>query len=322
MDLPYRGSAFGLDWRSDIPLAGFDSGLDSGLAPGLAGTAPDIDVYRIDALNDRPGGRAVNRGFVYDDGIRLGWGDEVAFDMTRGDRIGYLPGPRWTGALPATFYSTVAALTAAWRGLLPLHACAVELDGRAVLIAGAGGAGKSTLTAGLLASGARFVADDLVVVRVGEGRVAGRNIVTRGRPTIRLHPDTASALDTIHAWPVPGDPRGKWLARPRARSNAFELNLSAILILGDGIAEGAAPAQGAVLRLFPHLFRRAWIDALPMRGDLMRDLLRLSVRVPVLGYPAQDGVTPACRQRRAAAAIGLVRDRLGSRRISPGAPQV
>ena len=302
-DLSHRASAFGLDWRSDIALPGFDPG------PAPPGAA-EISVHRLDALPGRPGARPINRGFVHDDGIRFGWDDEVVFDMTGGERIGYLPGPGWTGVMPATFYSTVAALTAAWRGLLPLHACAVELDGRALLIAGAGGAGKSTLTAGLIAAGAGLVADDLVVVRAEQGRVAGRNVVLSGRPTIRLHPETAAALDTLDAWPVPEDPRGKWLAAPRARSTAAELDLAAVLILGDGIDEGPAPAQGAMLRLFPHLFRRQWIDALPMRQAVLRDLLRVSVRVPVLGFPAQDGVTAADRARRAAQAIALVRARL------------
>lgn len=303
-ELPYRASAFGIDWDSDIALPGFDP-----RGPG-AGTDAPVEVRRLDALPARDGGRAINRGIVYDDGIRFGWGDEVAFDMRGGTRIGYVPGPGWTGAMPATFYSTVAALTAAWRGLVPLHACAVEVDSRAVLIAGAAGAGKSTLTAGLIEAGMPLVADDLVVVRVAAGRVAGRNMVLSGRPTIRLHPDTAGALDTVRAWPVPEDPRGKWLAEPRRRSVADGLDLAAILILGEE-GEGPAPAQGAMLRLFPHLFRRTWIDALPMRGDVLRDLLRMSVRVPVLGFPAQDGTSAADRARRAAAAIALVRGRLG-----------
>lgn len=320
MGLPYRVSAFGLDWRSDIALPGFDPGPPAGPPAGAPAGPPagpaatrgaPIEMSRLDALPDRPGARAINRGFVYPDGIRFRWDDEVVFDMAHGNRIGYLPGPGWTGVMPAAFYGTVAALTAAWRGLLPLHACAVELDGRAVLIAGAAGAGKSTLTAGLIAAGAALVADDLVVLRVEEGRVAGRNVVLRGRPTIRLHPDTAAALDTLDAWPVPEDPRGKWLARPRHRSSADELDLAAVLILGDGIDQGTTPAQGVALRLFPHLFRRNWIDALPMRQAVMRDLLRLSVRVPVLGYPAQDGVAPEDRRRRAERAIDLVRELLG-----------
>jgi hypothetical protein len=43
-----------------------------------------------------------------------------------------------------------------------LHASAVVVDGRTVILAGASGSGKSTLTAGLAASGGRLVADDLL----------------------------------------------------------------------------------------------------------------------------------------------------------------
>ncbi|KQN21214.1 hypothetical protein ASE86_14665 [Sphingomonas sp. Leaf33] len=304
MDLPYRARAFGIDWRSDIPLPGFDDATDvASDRPVVVRRVADFDP----PPSARPGARAVNRGTVFDTGIAIGWGGEVDFVMTGGDRIDYRPGPDWTGAIPATFYSTVAALTAAWRGLLPLHACAVELDGRAVLIAGAGGAGKSTLAADLLAAGAPLIADDLVVVRVDPARVGARDRVLRGRPTIRLHPATAAVLDTIDAWPVPEDPRGKWLARPRARSTADAVAPAAILILGDGHGDGPAPAQGAMLRLFPHLFRPTWLDALPMRADLMRDLLRLSMRVPVMGFPAQAATDPDSRRARAQAVIARLR---------------
>lgn len=293
IDLPYRATAFGLYWRSDVPLVGFEQAPPGSTPPGVP-----IDVYRLDALEDRPRGRPVNRGFVYDDGIRFHWSDDVVFDMTEGVRIGYRPGPGWTGSMPASFYSTVTALTAAWRGMIPLHACAVELDGKAVLIAGAAGAGKSTLTADLLARGARFVADDLVVARIGDD---GRIGVARGRPTIRLHADTAARLDTIDAAPVPGDPRGKWLAQPRRHSHADTLDLSAVLILdAQTPPEDTAPTPAAISasRLFAHLFRKRWIKALPMRTALMRDLLTIATKVPVLAYPAQPAFSSADRSDR------------------------
>lgn len=51
-----------------------------------------------------------------------------------------------------------------------LHASAVVLDGRTIVLAGASGSGKSTLTAGLAASGALLVADDLLpFASVAEG---------------------------------------------------------------------------------------------------------------------------------------------------------
>lgn len=48
------------------------------------------------------------------------------------------------------------------RGLHPLHAACVALEGRGVLIAGPSGAGKSTLALALLETGFDFLSDDLV----------------------------------------------------------------------------------------------------------------------------------------------------------------
>jgi hypothetical protein len=48
---------------------------------------------------------------------------------------------------------------------LVLHAGAVAIEDAAVIVAGASGAGKTTLTAWLLSRGARYMSDEIVVVR-------------------------------------------------------------------------------------------------------------------------------------------------------------
>lgn len=53
------------------------------------------------------------------------------------------------------------------RGHCVLHASAVEIDGRAILLSGPSGAGKSTLAAGLVKLGHRLIADDQVNLTVG-----------------------------------------------------------------------------------------------------------------------------------------------------------
>lgn len=50
------------------------------------------------------------------------------------------------------------------RGILVLHAAAVELDGLAYLLAGHSGAGKSTLTLGLVREGAGWLTDELTLI--------------------------------------------------------------------------------------------------------------------------------------------------------------
>lgn len=69
------------------------------------------------------------------------------------------------------------------RGLLPLHANAIEIDGRAIAFMGHSGAGKSTMAAWFLDRGYRVLADDVCVVTMDE---AGRPLAHRGIPRLRL----------------------------------------------------------------------------------------------------------------------------------------
>lgn len=292
--LPYIAKAFGFCWRSDIPLDGFD-------ACTLADVnLPTIDVLAWKTLPHRSGGRQINRGYAYSDGFRIVWEDEVTFDMTDGSRIAYAQGTGWAGVMPVSFYSTVAALTVAWRGMVPLHACAVEVDGKAVLIAGPSGAGKSTLTAGLILAGSRFLADDLTVVSV---RANGQMRIAPGRPTMRLHPHTAARLDTVECHPVVGDPRGKWLVRPGRRTEDL-LDLGSILLLGSTATPGtAAPA----VDLFDHLFRPRWIEALPNHKSLMADVLSIAAHVPMINFAVGTNFGENSLERVADEALAIVR---------------
>lgn len=54
-----------------------------------------------------------------------------------------------------------------------VHATAVALGDRGVLIVGASGAGKSDLALRLIDRGARLIADDYVEIRVADGRAYG-----------------------------------------------------------------------------------------------------------------------------------------------------
>ncbi len=302
MTTKHRATAFGLTWHSDIALDGFDQ------CPATSDTMhANVRVTRVAALADRGAGRSLNRGQLYPDGIRLGWGDEVVFDMIDGDRIDYLPGPGWRGSLPFTFYSTISAVTLAWRGAIPFHACMVEVDGCAVLIAGRSGAGKSSLTAALLGLGARLVADDLAVVRVADGRIEA----LRGRPTMRQHRDTAARIDADLRVPVPDDPRGKWLVRPRARAAESALPLAGLLTLTDQPL--ARDARAKLAALAAHLFRPRWLAALPNQATRRHDLLTIAAAIPVATFPAIATFDPHDRQDRARRALDRIRTMIAAR---------
>jgi hypothetical protein len=76
------------------------------------------------------------------------------------------------------------------RGLLPLHANGVEIEGKAVAFMGPSGAGKSTLAAWFHDHGYRVIGDDVCVVRVGGD---GRAFALPGLTRLRLWQDALEA---------------------------------------------------------------------------------------------------------------------------------
>ena len=76
------------------------------------------------------------------------------------------------------------------RGLLPLHANAIRIDGRAFAFMGSSGAGKSTLAATFHDGGYEVMADDVCVVGFDEDEGP---FVTAGIPRLRLWEDSLAA---------------------------------------------------------------------------------------------------------------------------------
>ncbi|HEX8191836.1 MAG TPA: hypothetical protein VF552_02965 [Allosphingosinicella sp.] len=77
------------------------------------------------------------------------------------------------------------------RGLLPLHANAVEINGQAVAFSGKSGAGKSTLAAWFADRGHRILCDDVCAIAPGTG--GGPPLVLPGVPRLRLWEDAVAA---------------------------------------------------------------------------------------------------------------------------------
>jgi len=99
------------------------------------------------------------------------------YTSTAEDAATYLLGP-------------VLAYTLRRRGTLALHASAIVVREHAVLIAGAPGAGKSTVAAACALRGATVLTDDVAAI---EWR-GGRAFVMPGYPRLRVWSDVAEAL--------------------------------------------------------------------------------------------------------------------------------
>lgn len=292
---PFRARAFGQDWAADLPLVHFDA---------LSGEAPHagFKVRRISRLPQRCVIARKGRGEICADGFRFIWTNVATFDVQAARQINYLPLDGWRGTMPDTFFSTVAALAMSGIGMLPMHASAIELDGRAFLFAGKAGVGKSTLTAELLADGARLIGDDLTVLAPPEGERGFR--VTRGRPAMRLHPATARLVDTTMCEIVSNDARGKLLVRPGMRAEDEAYPLAGIFLLETG---PAAVSPSEALRLLPlHLFRPRWMGRMPGHGQRHAWLLDLAGKVPVRRLPAVESFDPEARRLRTHSALAAM----------------
>lgn len=270
----YRG--FGVAWSSDTALDLFDLDQEQD-------AAADITVRTVGQLRDRAAGTPINAGFVFPDGFRVHSDAEGVFDVFDARRIEYRPTAQWDGVMPATFYGTVAALTLALRGRIPFHASAVEVDGRAILLTGAPGAGKSTLAAQMLGHGARLLSDDLSVVESS----ADGPLVCRGRSTIRLHREMAERVEHTMRCGVAGDPRGKWIVRPVARALAERVPLGGTILLGQ--PDDATVSARTVMGLAGHLFRPRWMEKLPGRAARLTAVMQIGTRLPMRGAAPPPG---------------------------------
>ena len=178
-----------------------------------------------------------------------------------------------------------------------LHASAVVAGGRAVLLAGRSGSGKSSTVAALLAAGATLLSDDLCVPSVHSGRLH----VEPGYPILRIHAETGillglspSELPRIFDETAQDDKR--WVDA-RALAGGFHpvpAPLEAIYLLtGRGKASGSpvvtplAPALACV-----ELMRRGygWDRLDPRSRKTFAWCVKTARKVPIFNLTLPEGL--------------------------------
>jgi hypothetical protein len=245
-NVSYRYQVYGLNVRSRLPLPE----LHSNERPGEA----DVDVrlgkvpHSEEWLTLRP------------DGAILSVPDIASYLMRAGREIVVDPVPHASDRNVRLYLlGSAMGVLLHQRGLLPLHANAIEIDGRAIAVMGESGAGKSTLAAWLHDAGHRIISDDVCVVGVDE---QGRSCVHPGLPRIRLWKD---ALERSGREPgdfeysFSGDETYEKFDVPVARdmSVGADLELAAIYLLSTGQEFDVTrlPGAEAVEALFSHTYR-------------------------------------------------------------------
>ncbi len=169
--------------------------LDSELElPELRAAPPELD--RVDAMVRvgrvaEPRADAVDGGSwrVADGSVHLAVPDVADYEVRR-DSVVVEPHAGAPAEVIALYLlGTCLGSLLYLRGVMPVHAGAVEVDGGCVCVAGASGAGKSTVLAALVARGRRMLSDDVVAVS-GEAEL----IAEPGYPSVKLWQDAIDGL--------------------------------------------------------------------------------------------------------------------------------
>lgn len=143
-----------------------------------------------------------------------------------------------------TLMSTPAALFISAGGQLALHAGAVEIDGRALLLSAEGSGGKTTLTTAFHLAGHRILSEDLAAVDPS-GSIAPAPAILRLRPEAAVGIGTALPDATL-LWEDPSG-RQHYEINPEGRGDGSPVPLAAVVLLhwsrGTTSIEPVSPAH-------------------------------------------------------------------------------
>ena len=292
---------FGLRVASEIELPElFETGLDAGDGPA--------DVTIVRGVVAAAGPQAVDGVVAAGDGATLEVPDVARFHVVGGKTI-------TVSALPGTpeanvrlfLLGSASAILIYQRGLLPLHANAIEIDGRAVAFLGESGAGKSTLAAWFNDRGARILSDDVCVVGFGDGGgECAVPLAMPGLPRYRLWRDALerSGRDAAdHPRSYFGDDKYEKfdVAVPVAKSTAVPLPVAALYVLEQGEEFSVEPLVGiaATQALFAHSYRGGYLSVIGGQEAHWWSCVRLIQSVPVFSAQRRWNVAAMDEQNAA-----------------------
>ncbi len=169
------------------------------------------------------------------------------------------------------------------RGLIPLHASAIAIDGQVHAFTGYSGAGKSTLAAALAARGREFFTDDVLIL--DPAQLDPEPLCFTGQKDLKLWQDAIKLTGAERGAPVrSAEDFEKYYATPRHQSSAVSGRLANLFILAEeknrqGPEIEAVTGAHTVTKLVSSVYRPAFADAILGRRALYEGLKKLVGRV-------------------------------------------
>ena len=269
--------AYGLRVRSAIPLP-FDPWPEAGAAE------PDVAV-RVGAIPadipDGPG-RVARTAFwqARPGAFRMEVEDVARYLVSGGRDMVVEPLGGGEDDVTAFFASTPFTVLLQQRGVLTLHAAAVQTDAGAVLLLGASGIGKSSLAAALAARGHPLLADDVTGVVAGaDGRPLALPAFSRQR--LWLHTLDKMGWRDRARRRVRADVDKYWLPAEDACTEPLPVSAAFVLAGGDRFGIEPVPPCSAVWLLCMNTHRRRVMVALGQRRAHFQAVLAVARQVPV-----------------------------------------
>lgn len=206
-------------------------------------------------------------------------------------------------ALHTYLLGVVLSFSLVKRGLDPLHATAVVVDGGAVGFLGDTGYGKSSLGAAFLQAGYPMLTDDLLVLRHdGHGFSA-----YSGPPRIKLFPEIAKRMLGEHVMGIPMNPLTRKLIIPldRHQSHQAPTPLKALYVLPRPSAGAGSrrltlrrlSQRGAFLALLKSAFNDEVVEPERLRHQfLLCTRIASAVPITLLSHPRSLASLPSVRE--------------------------
>lgn len=270
---PHDYRAYGLSIRSEIPLP---------FLPGDAEPAPDVAIRFGEVPPALPAPADAFGTWQTGPGVFLLNVDGVArYLATDGRAIAIDPAGGSEHDIVVFLVGSVLGALLHQRGILPLHASAVETDAGAVLFLGQSGAGKSTLLAALLDRGYAMLADDVAGVVLAGGRPAALSAF----PGTRLWTSALDALDwREHTHGRVREGMEKYLVPVEQFRTAPQAVRAAYVLRShnrEGIELEAMNVSTAFGSLVRHTYRRKFPRGLGRQASHFRLATTVAKQVPV-----------------------------------------